>query len=84
MQYTRIPNSKKTCFINEFTQYVYAKLFQRNEDTNKFSFVINTTEIVVYILIIFIALFCHGTSSKKHLLAMWGIEPVSGVSPRNS
>ena len=33
---------------------------------------INTTLTVVYILMIFIALFCHGTSLKKIHLATWG------------
>ena len=42
--------------------------------------VINTTVTVVYISIIYIyriELFCNGTSLKKSLLAMWGLEPAS-------
>ena len=38
---------------------------------------------VVHLLIIYIAIFCHGTSLKKKHLATWGLEPASPVSVVN-
>ena len=38
---------------------------------------------IVYLLIIYIAIFCHGTSLKKTFLGTWGLEPASPLSVVN-